>query len=229
MDILPRSTQSRQAWLPALLAVSTVAACTTGTGFTAGAPSTHAAQTYEATTSTAASSTLGGAVIRSSFDFATGASARGLATVTGSLTHNTGRLELNNGLYLFVDPDGPDVNDLIAPVGAATGGTVGLRITGTYQYVIPYELSYSVGGVSYSTEGVAGIITAPTDMPSAGSARYTGEAYMNMSPAALVGTYYDFENGTSTVAVDFAAGTANVTLGSFTIDDKPSHSRRRAV
>ena len=219
MELLPLSILSMRKWLPALLAVSSVAACSTGSSFTAGAPSAHKAQNYETTTSTATStSRLGGAVIRKSFNLATGASTRGLATITGSLTHNTGRLELNDGLYLFIDPDGPDASNVIR-TAANDNGNVGQRISGTYQYVIPYDLGYSIGRTSYGNQGVAGIITASTDMPSAGIAHYTGEAYMNMLPASLVGTGYNFESGTSNVDVDFAAGTANVALGSFAVSD----------
>jgi hypothetical protein len=211
--------------LPSLfLAVATVTACTTAvapTGPTAGAPSSHTPQGYEVITSTAATtSTLGGSAIVAALD-ATSGSPVSIETVptTGSTTHNTGRLELNDGTYLFIDIDGPDVNGGVSD--GVAGGTVGpvfnTDFTG-YDYVTTYALNYPGTPNNFISAGVAGIITNAADMPIAGSASYSGVAMAQLSHYATADYVNDLylDDGVSTVDVDFASGSATVSLDGFT-------------
>lgn len=220
MKILTPSKYLIRKLAPALLAVSSVAACTTApatptTGFDAGGPSSHVAERYETTSSTAAStSTLGGSVVKISFASAVSGADWSVSAVSGSITHDTGRIELNDGTFLFVDADGADAFDEYDNGSGATGN-IPATFTGTYQYVMPYTLSYAVSTTTYVTSGIAGMVTATTDMPSGGSASYAGEANVIVRPLTAAGANFGFTGGTSTVAVDFAAGTANVTLASF--------------
>lgn len=138
--------------------------------------------------------------------------------LTGALTHNTGGLEIDDGIYLLVDANGFDVNG-VATDGVATayrldaGGT-GL-FTRTYDYVIPIGLDYVSGGFTTTTGGTIGIRTDVADVPVAGIGQYTGEAFTRyVSKDGL--TDFFLTNGISIVDVDFAAGSVDVTLGLFT-------------
>jgi len=204
--------------IPALLAVS---ACspTSPTGFSAGAPSEHTPQSYEKTSSTAAStSTLGGSasvlVALSGADTAESASS---AAVTGSVTHDTGRIELDDGTYLFIDADGFDGSGNLSDGAGATGSRTdvsGASFAGSYDYVVPFLLRHKTTGRDHLTLGVAGLITASSDMPSGGSAVYTGESW---AYGGAAGSEYGYGSGTSTVSVNFGAGTANVVMGGFSV------------
>ncbi|HIP23049.1 MAG TPA: hypothetical protein EYG79_05570 [Rhodobacteraceae bacterium] len=210
--------------LAAAMAFVSVSGCTTTTGPTAGAPSSHTPQNYESLTSTASTtSTLGGSAILARVDIATDSllGATAVAT-TGSTNHSTGRIALNDGTYLFIDADGPDAFGHMADGHGATGelGTeTFITDLGTYDYVTPYRVSYISGGERIVSVGVAGMITASSDMPIAGSASYSGAAevqLLNNDSANYANDLY-LDNGISAVSVDFAAGTADVTLGSFAV------------
>lgn len=211
-----------------MLAVATASACTptapltsTPTGLTAGGTSSHTPQNYEATSSTAGTtSTLGGSAILVRLAGTTSAPAFGVVSTTGLMTHSLGgKIQLSDGTYLFVDSTGPDASGHV--VDDASAGNTGL-VAGTavspvtdfsgYTYVTPYALDYTIASGHYLSIGVAGMITNAADMPSAGSASYTGKAY-----AAYQGpsTSNEFGNGISTVNVDFASGSANVNLHNF--------------
>ncbi len=202
------------ALIPALLAVS---ACSP-TGFSAGAPSEHIPQSYEETSSTAAStSTLGGSAIRIA---ATPGSVDSLDSVatSGSVTHDTGRIELDDGTYLFIDADGFDVAGALDDGAGATGARfdtgAAASFTGSYAYVIPYSFEYLDGTVAHTSAGAAGIVTASSDMPSGGSAVYSGESSVLAGPTGGA-SLYNYANGESTVTVDFGAGTVDVLMGAF--------------
>lgn len=213
--------------LATAMAFASVSGCTTttgpaATGPTAGGPSSHTPQNYETLTSTAATtSVLGGSAILARVDMSTeallGATA---AATTGSTTHSTGSITLNDGTYLFIDADGPDALGGLADGQGATGelGTqTFLTDLGTYDYVTPYRVSYMSGGERIVSVGVAGMITESSDMPIAGSASYSGAAaaqLLNNDTANYANDLF-LDNGISTVSVDFSAGTADVTLGSF--------------
>jgi len=85
-----------------------------------------------------------------------------------------------------------------------------------YEYVnglsIAYEASTQSGLIAYGVE------TKTADLPTTGSATYTGdaEAYVvfNKDPG---NDYHSLENGKSNVAVDFGKGTVDATLNGFTV------------
>lgn len=205
------------------IATASLSACTSvPAGLAAGAPSGHTPQSYEKLSSTAAIiSTLGGSALRG---IVTAGSVSNLSTpeVTGSVNSGTRRIELNDGIYLFVDTDGPDssggINDSPRGASGATGPyTLNTDFSG-YDYVTPYRLTYFSSGNSYMAVGVAGIITNASDMPVAGSATYNGvalAAISNYAPENYINDLY-LDDGQSTVDVNFASGTATVNLGNFT-------------
>jgi len=175
---------------------------------------------YETISSTAATtSTLGGTALRFSLTGAGDVATSGVTGITGSVTHNTGSISIDDGIYLLVDPNGFDAN------GQVTDGVnTGRRIDGAginpvfsnvYDYVIPFEYSYSNGGTSMSVGGTAGIVTRTADVPTAGTAQYTGEAFARTTSSDGLTDFFYF-GGISIVDVDFAAGSVDVTMGLFT-------------
>ena len=199
-----------------------LSACSTTTaGLTAGgATPGHTAQNYETITSTAATtSTLGGSQM--SFHSPTGAATVPIFTVvstTGSRNNSTGGLTLDDGTYLFVDANGPDATTGAVTDGTATGrvGQAALAYTGVYNYLTPYDLSYSKNGKNYNTFGIAGVITDTSDMPVAGSATYHGEAAaLSRINSGASGRLTEYSQGKSTVTANFGSGTASVDMGSF--------------
>lgn len=195
-----------------LLMLGTISACTGPVG--AG---------YERMVSTAGiTSTLGGSAVvgpinTPPIEFASAES----VAVTGSLTHDTGRLELDDGTYLFIDTDGAVASGAFSDAAGANGafgayfsegGTIG-----AYDYVLPYALSYVVNGNTYNAFGVAGIITSAADMPTTGVATYAGDAsaqFISTATTPVSDNIY-YSNGQSYLEVDFATGTANILLGNF--------------
>lgn len=167
---------------------------------------------YQTLDSTAAQSNdLGGVGIRSN-------DANGnleVVEASGSLRHDTGALNYNDGTYNLIDPDG--IGGGIASDGA--GGTLseatGLY-AGTYEYVMPVTFSYFASGVAYTTQGFAGLTTEAAHIPISGSATYNGEATGNVITTS---GFYDLASGVSAISVDFGAGTADVTLNGFTATD----------
>lgn len=109
-----------------LLAIASLSACTSApSGPAAGAPSGHTPQSYEKLSSTAAvTSTMGGSALRGTI---TGGGISNLSTpeVTGSMNFGTGRLELDDGIYLFVDADGPNVGGAVNDFPGGASGVVG--------------------------------------------------------------------------------------------------------
>lgn len=204
--------------LPVLLAVS---ACSSS-GFSAGAPSEHVSQSYETLASTAATtSTLGGSAIVLAVPIAGVTSVAGAAgPTTGSLTHDTGRIRIFNGTYNFIDPDGPDGSGQLDDGAGATSYVVTSTVfTGTYSYVEVNNIQRNTATEHRASAGVIGIMTAAADMPSGGTATYTGEASAETLSLG-VGTTYDYNHGTSTVVANFGAGTVDVTLDAFTQVEK---------
>lgn len=209
--------------LCSVAAVAVLSACasvsTVPIGPTAGAPSTHIPQTYENLGSAApTTSTLGGSTAVTALATIGGwLGGQTSVSASGSFDHGTGRLELDDGTYLFVDVDGPDAAGNVSDgAGGATGAVEAVLAT-TYTYVTDYELNYTTNGIDYYTLGVAGIVTSASDMPSAGSATYSGDAFANSLDTTTTVTTNDFNlfGGVSTVVADFGAGTATVNLGSF--------------
>lgn len=205
----------------ALLAVASVSACASGPTLVAGAPSTHTPQNYEKNTSVAAvTSTLAGSNIIVPLTGFALSGTPALARNTGSVNHATGRIELDDGTYLFIDPDGPTALGDVADASGAIGNTTPeTSAAGAYNYVNGYSLKYTVGGQSYVAVGYAGIVTSAADMPDGGSATYTGAGtamfqLINLSGVISAAETY-MDGGNSTVTVDFAAGSATVNMDSF--------------
>ena len=189
-----------------------------GGGSGGAAPSTTStpnstSPSYETISSTSTStSTVKGTAVRSNGT----SGALDLTKTSGSLTHNTGAISLNDGNYLFTDNDG-------FSGGSMTDGNASLTsdgkqgFSGTYDYVRPYSQTYSSGGVSYTSQGVYGVVTSSNDIPTGGSAQYTGEATGVLVTGAAG---YDLNNGRATVTVDFNAGQVDVVLDNFSASDQ---------
>ena len=189
------------------------------TGHTAGAPSTHIPQNYQTMTSVAAvTSTVGGSsAVRSDGPIGGWFGSMTSVSTSGSVVHDTGRIELDDGTYLFVDVNGPDALGNVSDGVAGATGTLGLGLP-AYTYVTEYHLTYNANGTWHEVNGVAGIVTSASDMPSGGTATYSGDAYAFSIDTTTTATTNNFglQNGVSTVAVDFGAGTATVNLDTFT-------------
>lgn len=168
---------------------------------------------YEALSSTAATtSTLGGVALRSNNT----SGALGIVATSGTTTHNTGNTTITDSTYSLTDADGFNGGNTLTD-GTSTITTNTSILSGTYEYVTIYDQTYTSGGDTYDSIGIGGVITSASDVPTAGSATYTGDA------AGLVVTAtqgFDLENGTSTVTADFAAGTVNTTMSGFAATDQ---------
>ena len=177
---------------------------------TAGAPSDHVPQSYPGAAET--TSALGGSSATSGGDGSSSTTA-----ISGSITLNTGRLELIDGAFRFVDLDGPESDGYINDAG--NDGFIDSQLVQGYDYVFQFAVCCSAGTNYDMHLGVLGLVTAPSDLPSAGSASYTGEAYAEIyylfPSLATGGSFNFFDKGISQVDVDFASGTASVLLGSF--------------
>ena len=89
--------------------------------------------------------------------------------------------------------------------------------TGNYDYVRAYSHSYFVNIVPYVATEIYGVMTVAEDMPSKGSAAFNGEAQ-----ARYFNTTRNFDLGerTSEVTANFADGTVDVEMDSFTITNR---------
>ena len=179
----------------------------TATSSTGGDTETPSYETLDSDAAT--TSTLGGVALR--LNESTGV--LDLQTVSGTTTHDTGATTVTDGTYTLTDPDGLDEN------GVLTDGEVELEtvaaVLETYEYVTVYTLEYTSGGTPYSSTGVGGVITSASDVPTTGSATYTGAA-----GASVVTPGQNLVlGGTSRVSADFAAGTVDATMTGFTATD----------
>ena len=129
-------------------------------------------------------------------------------TSFGLLNHGTGRLYITGGPVTLTDPDGFDDSGGLA--GGAFTASTGVG-TDTYEYATTYDLSLS-SGPTFTYMGVFGIITEAGDIPTTGRATYQGTATGGFGSPALTGV---FNEGTSAVEADFAAGTVDVTMTGF--------------
>lgn len=186
---------------------SLLAACG---GSSTGNSTTTSAPSYETLlNSTAArTSTFGGIALRSNNT----SSVLDIVTTTGATTHNTGNTTISDGTYSLTDADGFDGgNSLTDGISTITKDLSSL--SGTYEYVTIYGQAYTFDNDAYDSVGIGGIITSASDVPTSGSASYTGDAY-GLVVTATQG--FDLKNGTSTVLADFSAGTVDATMTGFT-------------
>ena len=191
-------------------ALAFLSAC--GGGSTIEAP-TPTAPSYETLGSTAATtSKLGGVAL-----LTTQLGAIEIVPTSGTMTHNTGNTTITDGTYSLTDEDGFSSNGstLTLTDGTSTITSDTESLSGTYDYLMPYSQAYpSTSGVgSVGVGGIIGVTTSVNDVPTTGSATYTGDAegiYTTLiSPDAVASEAFV---GTSTVSVDFADGTVDATM-----------------
>ncbi|MEP5155000.1 transferrin-binding protein-like solute binding protein [Planktotalea sp.] len=172
--------------------------------------STDSATTdYETFNSTAnTTSTLGGAAVklRENPDVVT------VSSSSGTLDHSTGATVLDDGTYRLEDQDGFGFDTLLTDGISVLIATPTRGFSDSYSYARVYTQGYLVGTTPYSATGVFGIVTSDADIPTSGSATYTGEAVGNYSDGT---TDYDLDDGSSTVVANFGTGTVNVTMEGF--------------
>lgn len=168
---------------------------------TTGSSNTNSGPVYETLDSTSSNtSTLAGTAVTTN-------GATLIATfhnVTGSMRHNNGRFALTDS-YALVDNDGFDNQN------KATDGNATLELLTSgrnYKYMIPYATSYTAGGTTNRTIGIFGIPTRGADLPSTGSAVYTGEAVMA----------YNNKNGTAFTHSSTGRTTISANFGNKTVD-----------
>lgn len=191
---------------PLMLTALTLSGC----GGSAVAPITYLTLSDTAS----GSNTLGGFALQSNGstgDYAVVNSSGTVTNPTGPLTitlaDGSGTVTLPNGFT------GGAFSDGTATVLA--DGTQGFSI---YDYVQAYEQSYSHSGVNYDLPiAIVGVITRGVDMPSSGSASYTGEAIAQIIQQTAG---WSLRDGASLVQAGFGAGgTVDVTMTSFTATD----------
>ena len=141
-----------------------------------------------------------------------------LLVVSGSVRHDVGPLSLDDGQYAFtgtmydVDPDDPDQGVYFSD---GNGGVFFLSAFdgATFDYVLRYYGEYQIGAETYSSEGVAGIVTADADVPSSGTADYSGVAFG--SGATVSGGSFELLSGDAAATVNFLDGTLSLIADGF--------------
>lgn len=192
-------------WGPSAAVAMTLAGCGGGSGGDTllGAGGGGASQSYQTLSSQAAvTSTLGGTAI---------ANNSAIVTTSGTVQHDTGATTISDGTYTFVDPDGFDQNGVMTD-GVATLKTDQTSFSGTHEYVLLYDVTYPSGGHT----GVGGIVTQANDVPTGGTASYSGEAVAAYGDST---SSTSLDGGTAQVAVDFGAGQVDLTMTSFSASD----------
>lgn len=135
-----------------------------------------------------------------------------LSASSGTLKHDTGATTIDDGTYTLVDKDGPTAGGLLTDGISVMIVTPAQGFSNNYDYVRVYNQGYLDGATPYSVTGVYGVVTRSNDMPSSGSATYTGEAEGTFSDGT---TQFDLDDGTSNVTANFSTGTVNVTMDGF--------------
>jgi len=167
------------------------------------------------------SSTLGGTEL----------SGGSLHNLYGTLNHTTGATTLTDTVYSVSDPNGPDANGVMTDSSSTfafahyqstdTSGTKTDRFPyASYRYVTAYDGQYNTAGGVLAT-GVYGVQTVAADIPTTGTARYSGQTSGSYTDASALSatSYYDLLNGSSDITADFAKGTAQVVLNNFSFVD----------
>ena len=142
-----------------------------------------------------------------------------LVTHSGSLTHNTGAFSVVDDQYTLTDSDGPNSG---GTYNDGSGGTVSQSTSldsSSYDYAKFANQAYQSSGISYDVGIVYGIITDASDVPSSGSANYSGDAFGEIVTSSAG---YDLSDGNSSVDVDFGLGTVDVTLDGFSATNSSS-------
>ena len=139
--------------------------------------------------------------------------------LTGTFANKTGALVLENGTYEFRADTSGAASDTYVD-GAKTGTLTvlnadSIRTDGSAHMV---DMFYVQDGVSYNALGIVGVSTAAADIPSTGTASFTGRV---AGSAVTTAQGVDIVDGSSKIDVNFGTtGTVNVTLDSFTFQDQ---------
>jgi len=146
--------------------------------------------------------------------------AKVLMNASGELVHNTGHttIDVNDGYYVLVDPDGIDPDTAIIQDGSFIDGTgaeiqADTTFSDGYEYAYAFQLRHRILGVVHTARAVGGIVTHADHIPTAGSATYTGKAKGTIYNGTVFQQFGS--NATSTVDVDFEAGSVDVEMTNF--------------
>lgn len=189
---------------------SLIALALAGCGGSAVAPISYLSLSDSAT----GTNTLGGIALQSSS-----------ATGEYAVVNSSGTVTNPNGPLTITLVDGS--SSVTLPTGftgsSQTDGTATLLADGSqgftiYDYVQAYEQTYSHGGINYDLPiAIVGVITRGVDMPSSGSASYSGEAIAQIIQQT---EGWALTDGSSLVQANFGAGgSVDVTLTGFTATD----------
>ena len=157
---------------------------------------------------------LGGTALRS--NNSTGA--LDITAITGEINYSTGATTVGDPTLTVTDTTG------FSGTGVLTDGTTTLSQINTpistsgYNYVIAYQEPYRSGGVNYDSTGFVGVVTSAADVQAAKNATYTGTADVTVTNG---GTSQRLKNGTSSLAVNFSGGSADLTLNGFSSTATP--------
>ncbi len=182
----------------ALIALLALSACGGGGGSDSGGGSSGNAYTAFSQRDITRTSTIGGHVVIN------GSSAE-IRQIQASLSHNEGALTgFTDGTNTLNDSDGDDA-------GTWTNGTITLQPSdaqqGNYDYVALYNLVIDDGD---GGPMIIGAITATSDIPTSGSATFSGEAFIDGSTTDSSGPSLT-STGTATVNVDYS-GAVDLTI-----------------
>lgn len=167
---------------------------------------------YELFNSTAAkASTLNGSALQTN----TKTGELKLLPVSGTLQHNSGSSQIQNGQYTIADTDGSDANGILSD-GKSTLKYSG-NFTGDYKYAATYQQNYKIGNIAHDATGIVGIATLANDMPNNSTSTYNGEAEAIVITAA---GGFDLNKGNSKVVANFGTSKVSVTLNGFTAIDQ---------
>lgn len=197
-----------------VVAAYTLAACGGAATSNIAQTEPHVPGTYVALTSQASTTTspLAGSTLLSNAS----SGQFNVRDTNGSVVRATDVVTLSDGQYLFTSTNG---RDLTGGLQGAQGSTllVNTGLGTDYDYAAVYNGTYTLNGVQYDALGVVGIPTFAGDIPSGGTATYTGKSSLTVvTENDLTHVYSD---GTATVFVDFGNEQATITLDDFTVTD----------
>jgi len=127
-----------------------------------------------------------------------------LTTSTRTSQKVAGTLDRANNTASIAGASGT-INATRTMIDLAVGGSVSLNANAINTHAVRYAASPIPGE---RTTGVIGIATQTTDMPSRGSASYTGDAQVTIQDGVDL---FDL-HGTSVVAANFSTGSVSTTL-----------------
>jgi len=143
--------------------------------------------------------------------------------LTGTFGNKNGQLVLNNGTYEFTtNTTGTSGGTYVDDSKTGTLIVMNADSIRTAGYANMVDMFYVKDGISYNAIGIVGVPTVAADMPSTGTASFTGHV---VGSAITTEQGVDIVDGTSKIDVDFGtSGTVNVTLDAFTFQDQAGSS-----